>query len=307
MKQNGTGGDLPLSHAPAIEITRDFCRSLLPPLPRNIHKGDRGGCLVAGGCSHYRGAPLLSLRGFLRSGGGIALLLADEEVCAAAASFLPEAIFLSGLLNGADSAIERQIEEWEPRAGCLIAGPGMGRSKRAGEVFTLLWHLWKKELIVDGDGLYWLRKLRGTFSRRGRVLLTPHEGEAGMLLDLPSGEITSRRRKAARTLAEEWGVVLLKGPDTLVDDGIRTASTSGGTPLLAVPGSGDVLAGAIGAFAARGLPLFESACLGAWVHASAGSTLSDRFGLDGTLAREIADALPEILKDLRMDDEKKKG
>ena len=299
MNQSSSGGDSVLSDAPVIEITRNFCSSFLPPLSMDIHKGNRGGCMVAGGCNHYRGAPLLSLRGFLRAGGGIAVLLADEEVCAAAASFIPEAIFLSGLLQATDSAIEKQISEWEPRTGCLIAGPGMGRSERAGEVFSLLWNLWKNNLIVDGDGLYWLKKLSGTLARRERVLITPHEGEAGMLLDAPSEEIASHRLKAARTLADQWGVVLLKGPDTLVDDGKRTASISEGTPLLAVPGSGDVLAGAIGAFAARGIPLFESACLGAWIHASAGKNLSDCFGLDGTLAREIADALPAVLKDLR--------
>lgn len=301
MNQSSSGGDSFLADAPGIEITRGYCSSILPQLSRHIHKGDRGGCLVAGGCNHYRGAPLLSLRGFLRAGGGVAVLLADEEVCAAAASFIPEAIFLSGLLQATDNAIERHISEWEPRTGCLIAGPGLGRSERAGEVFTLLWHLWKKNLIVDGDGLYWLKKMSGTFSRRERVLLTPHEGEAGMLLGVPSDEIASHRMKVARTLAEQWGVVLLKGPDTLIDDGKRTASTSEGTPLLSVPGSGDVLAGAIGAFAARGMPLFESACLGAWIHASAGRNLTERFGLDGTLAGEIADAFPAVLKDLRLD------
>lgn len=300
MKQGCSGADSTLSYAPVIEITRNFCSSLLPPLPRDIHKGDRGGCLVAGGCNHYRGAPLLSLLGFLRAGGGIAVLLADEEICAAAASFIPEAIFLSGLLHATDSTIESQISEWEPRADCLIVGPGMGRSERAGEVFALLWNLWKKDLIVDGDGLYWLKELSGAISRRERVLLTPHEGEAGMLLDIPSKEVALHRLKAVRKLAEQWGVVLLKGPDTLVDDGKRTASTSLGTPLLAVPGSGDVLAGAIGAFTARGIPLFESACLGAWIHASAGRDLTDDFGQDGTLAREIADALPGILRDLRL-------
>ncbi|NLB84280.1 MAG: NAD(P)H-hydrate dehydratase [Synergistaceae bacterium] len=302
MKQSISGVDSPLTYPHVIEITRSFCSSLLPPLSRNIHKGDRGGCLVIGGCHHYRGAPLLSLRGFLRAGGGIAVLLADEEICTAASSFIPEAIFLSGLLCATDSAIKSHISEWEPRTGCLIVGPGMGRSERAGEVFALLWHLWKKDLIVDGDGLYWLKKNeRSFFPRRERVLLTPHEGEAGMLLGVPSEEIASHRLKAARTIAEQWGVVLLKGADTLVDDGKRTASTSEGTPLLAVPGSGDVLAGAIGAFAARGMPLYESACLGAWIHASAGRTLTEHFGQDGTLAREIADALPAVLKDLRLD------
>ncbi len=299
MKSFDFGREPSLPGSRRAKITGEFCASLLTPLVRNIHKGDRGGCLAAGGCDRYRGAPVLSLRGFLRAGGGIAVLLADEAVCAAAASFLPEAVFLSGLLEATDSAIERQIFEWEPRIGCLIAGPGIGRSERAGEVFSLLWGLWKKSLIVDGDGLYWLKKNSPFLPRREGVLLTPHEGEAAFLLDEGSGEIALDREKAARSLAEQWGVVLLKGAETLVDDGGRSAVISEGTPLLAVPGSGDVLAGAIGAFAARGMPLFESACLGGWIHASAGKNLTARFGLDGTLAREIADALPGVLENLR--------
>ena len=288
-----------IPEVPRNGITKEFCSSLLSPLARDAHKGDRGGCLVAGGCGRYRGAPLLSLRGFLRAGGGIAVLMADEEVCSAGASFLPEAIFLSGLLEGRDDAIEQQLSEWEPRIGCLIAGPGMGRSERAGEVFALLWRLWKKKMIIDGDGLYWLKRREPSLLKRKDVLLTPHEGEAAFLLDSSSGEVASHRMKAARSLSLQWGNVLLKGADTLVDDGCRSAVISEGTPLLAVPGSGDVLAGAIGAFAARGMPLYESACAGGWIHAAAGKLLTEQRGTDGTLAGEIADTFPVVLKNLR--------
>ena len=293
-EREGTAG-------PMKKIAEGFCFSLPPELSGNAHKGDRGGCLVAGGCGRYRGAPLLSLRGFLRAGGGIAVLMADEEVCSAGASFLPEAIFLSGLLEGRDDAIEQQLSEWEGRIGCLIAGPGMGRSERAGEVFTLLWRLWKKKIIIDGDGLYWLKKKEHSLVKREDVLLTPHEGEAAFLLDTSPREIALNREEAARAIAAQWGVVLLKGPETLVDDGSRTSVLSQGTPLLAVPGSGDVLAGAIGAFAARGMTLYESACTGGWVHAASGNLLTEQRGLDGTLAREIADTIPVVLRFLRMD------
>ena len=97
-------------------------------------------------------------------------------------------------------------------------------------------------------------------------------------------------------IASRYGTVLLKGRRTLIDDGSITKAVEEGNQALAVPGSGDVLSGAIAAFSASGLSLFDSACLGACVHGRAGKMVFENYGVDGGLASAVADAIPMVLK-----------
>ncbi len=274
--------------------------SLVPRRPADIHKGDRGGVLIVGGCSMYRGAPLLAARGALRSGCGLAVVFSDECVCSAVASTLPEVIVHSGLSSSSREDIVGILNMWNPRMNCLVLGPGIGRSPEAGNVVRTVLEHWKKPLILDGDGLFWLAEHEENFERRKTLLLTPHEGEAERLLRAPLDSVRRAREESVRTIASRYGIALLKGPRTLIDDGMRCECVAEGNQALSIPGSGDVLSGAIAAFAAAGTPLFESACLGAFVHGRAGKGISQKKGIDGILASEVADALPSILRKMRV-------
>lgn len=278
---------------------RDAARRALPHFAVDVNKRSRGGMAVVGGSPSYRGAPVLTLRGFLRSGGGLAFLLSDEATCASCSVILPEAILLPGLQSAPDGVLEANLEEWGAKVDVLVLGPGLGRSPRAGEVVSTVWSRWRKKLIVDGDGLYWLGALEGDLPRREDVLLTPHEGEAAWLLQLPVEDLRRKRLESLRRLADRWGVTLLKGRETFVDDGHHIRLVAEGERALAIPGSGDVLSGVIAAFAAAGRSLFLSACLGAYIHGCAGAMVSRDRGQDGLLATELCDALPAVLRGLR--------
>ncbi len=103
--------------------------------------------------------------------------------------------------------------------------------------------------------------------------------------------ITTHRLDTVARLAKTYGTALLKGPHTLIAKGRETRVILEGGPALSVPGSGDVLSGAIGAYLARGLSRLDAATLGALVHALAG----ERVGrVDGLLAGEIADGISTV-------------
>ncbi|MDD4613182.1 MAG: NAD(P)H-hydrate dehydratase, partial [Synergistaceae bacterium] len=131
------------------------------------------------------------------------------------------------------------------------------------------------------------------------MLLTPHEGEAARLLGLEPDEVKSERSASVRKLAEKWGTVLLKGRETLVDDGRRTFLVAEGNRSLAVPGSGDVLAGISAFFISSGISIHPAASLAAFIHGRAGNRISTEKGLDGVLASEIADVVPQVLREMR--------
>ncbi len=274
--------------------------ALLPVRTDTMHKGDRGGVLIVGGSEIYRGAPILAARGALRSGCGLAVIFSDESVCAAAAASLPESVFLNGLFHRPQEKVTELLNAWESRIDCMVLGPGLGRSDEAGLVFQMMIEAWRKPLIIDGDGLYWLAMSKDSTIRRDGILLTPHEGETAHLLGVPRDSVSQAREDSARMIASIYGTVLLKGRRTLIDDGSITKAVEEGNQALAVPGSGDVLSGAIAAFSASGLSLFDSACLGSCVHGRAGKMVFDKYGVDGGLASEVADAIPMVLKRMRM-------
>jgi NAD(P)H-hydrate epimerase len=132
----------------------------------------------------------------------------------------------------------------------------------------------------------------------GRLVLTPHAGELARLLGYAKGAeaVEHDRFAAAREAAQKTrAVVLLKGPYTVVcdPDGCLVVSGSG-VPALATAGSGDVLAGLIGALACHLSP-FDAAWCGAFLHGVSGAAWQKEHGDRGLFAGEIADGLPGVL------------
>lgn len=122
------------------------------------------------------------------------------------------------------------------------------------------------------------------------------------MLGVDARAVQADRWGAAAALLQRSPTVLLKGRRTLIAEAGRpiVVNPTGG-PVLATGGSGDVLAGVIGALLARGLPARDAARLGAWVHGDAGDRLARRRG-EGWGASDIAAAVPEAIAGLTADE-----
>ena len=132
--------------------------------------------------------------------------------------------------------------------------------------------------------------------RTGDTILTPHPLEFSRMTGLSVREIQSDRLSRASAFAEEYGVdLLLKGADTVIasPDG-RVCVNAHACSGLSKGGSGDVLTGIIGAFAAQGIEPFKAACAGAYCHWKAADILTRRMPAESILPTDIIGALPEV-------------
>lgn len=268
---------------------------LIKPIPRDIHKGVRGGVLICGGSWNYRGAPILAALGALRAGAGLVVLAVPDFMAGAASIIVPEAIFvpLSTMNNVVEKiSVECCVAQWAAKCDSAVFGPGTGRDKSLGPITEWFWNNWRKPLLLDADALHFFSLLDEKLPQRDDVVITPHSGEAAVILGLSAEEINSDRTVYAQRLTQKAGVAVLKGMDTVVAKSDELRIIKEGSPSLAVPGSGDVLSGAIGALLASGISPYNAATAGTLIHAVAGMNIEGKKGLRGVLARDIADEIP---------------
>ena len=273
---------------------------LWPWRPPDAHKGTSGHLLLVAGSAPMAGASVLACRGALAAGAGLVTLVSPRGAWSRLGSLPPEVMVIPG----------GQGDDWDgtlpelARFDALVVGPGLGRTTRHGAARAALAHLhatWSGPMVLDADGL---QRFPGPAA--GPRVLTPHEGEAARWLERTRDEVAADRMAAARALAAEGAVALLKGPYTLVaQQGAPVAIIGDPCPVLASGGTGDVLAGVVGAllarFAARGTPQArDAALLGAWVHGDAARRLAQR-RREGWTASDVAAAIPEAVEALRTD------
>ena len=268
----------------------------LPRPAADTHKYRRGHVAVFSGGPSSTGAARLSAAGSARAGAGAVTLLSPGE-----ALMVNAAQLTSTMLRRADDAgdLRAFIADRKPSAFVLGPGFGVGEKLRQAALAILETAGAEASLVLDADAFTSFADAPASlFAAAGSsgapaLMLTPHEGEFGRLFPDLAGDLSKvdRARKAA---ARSHGVVILKGPDTVIaaPDG-RAAINANGSPFLATAGSGDVLAGICAGLLAQGMPAWEAACAAVWVHAETGR----RFG-PGLIAEDLPGLLPAVLREL---------
>lgn len=277
-------------------LNHELVLSLLPDRNPWGHKGNFGKLLLLCGSRGYTGAAFFAAMGALRSGAGLVFLGVPESIYGIEAVKLNEPVIFplpdAGGRLSADAVPE--ILTRLPQMDAVLVGPGLGQSEGTLAVVRAVLEKAECPVVVDADGINVLSAHRDLL--RGRKLptiLTPHDGEFARL----GGIIGEDRMAAAAALAEDLGcVVLLKGHETCVTDGVDGYINPTGNPGMAVGGSGDVLAGVITALLGAGLPPLEAAACGAWLHGAAGDRCAAELGQYGMLPTDMLSALPRLMK-----------
>lgn len=279
--------DVSVPLSPLSVIGTDEFPRVLRPRVKNSHKGDYGSVAVIGGTDGMIGASILAARAALISGAGRVTLECRAEHAPHVDMVYPEIMFATKPVN---------LEDFD----AIVLGCGLGTSAEAkARVIEAL--NCQKPLILDADALNIIAadiKLQDmVLARRAPTVLTPHPGEAARLLRRDTAGVTADRVAACRELAVQTGaIVVLKGAGTVISmRSSRTWINSTGSPMLATGGSGDVLAGMIGAMFAQGYDMVESVLAAVYFHGLSAEGLEAGF-----TAGEIAPNAMALVHDARV-------
>jgi ADP-dependent NAD(P)H-hydrate dehydratase len=275
----------------------------VPALPRrgaDSNKGNFGKVLVIAGSRGMSGAAVLCGSAALRGGAGIVRVAVPRDIWPIVAAGNPcyMTVPLPQDSDGRlDAAAEPELLTLARSHDVVALGPGLGHSSDMTALLSaLLAHL-QTPVVLDADGLNAFVQHTASLRRSAPLILTPHPGEFGRLLNIDTATVQAHRRELATGFAAENRLVLLlKGHGTIVTDGQHVYQNTTGNPGMATAGSGDVLTGLVAALLAQGLPAFAAAQLGAYVHGLAGDLAREALGEVGLIATDLVTYLPTALQ-----------
>lgn len=308
----------------------DLAKSIVPRREVGTHKWDVGGVVVIAGSPNYTGAAQLCARAAGRAGAGIVYLAAPRVVISTIASAIPEVAHIQLPSTDSATGVRNALETLKQPLGksrAVVVGPGLGDEEGVDQLLTALFRmkgnrqanatgigfahstrsspssepdtipLLENEdatVVIDADGLNWLAKQDEWWKHLPpqRCILTPHPGEMSRLLDKDSDAIIADSLTTVEEAAKLWNqTVVLKYGYSAASNGEQTIVAEEAPVSLATAGSGDVLAGTIGAFAAQGLKPIDAAALALHVGPRAARRGEQRYGAFGLLATDLPDAI----------------
>lgn len=279
-----------------MKITRKFFKQNFPKIAKNSYKNINGKILIIAGSKTMQGAAVLNVLGAYRCGAGMVALASIPEVIKATVCTVPQALVLP-LERQPLTQIKKYIKSFEPDV--LVIGCGL--SELAKETINILKSA-KVPAVIDASSLTFLASAGEKLPKNIPYILTPHIGEMKRLLKRKA----INTETAAKELAQKTGAVcLLKGPVTQVSDGVKTYESHTGNEGLAKAGSGDILAGIIGALYARLLKNYDgkiaalyAAAMGAYLDGYAADLAAKETGKTALLATDVTNKIPAAIKEL---------
>ena len=280
---------------------------LIEPRAEDSHKGDFGRLTIVAGSRGKSGAAYLAAVGALRSGAGLVTVATPAGCQAVLASMTPE-VMTEALSESHEGAVAPAAVDavLALRHDVITCGPGLGRGPGVAAFVRGLLDRSTIPLVLDADALTVLAGDLSTLEGREErpVIVTPHPGEMARLVGLTVEQVQRDRIQVAADFAAARSLyVVLKGHRTIIatPDGHIYINPTGNAGM-ATGGTGDVLAGMIGAWLAQLLDA-EAACqLAVFLHGAAGDLAEDRHGSVAMIATDLVMCLGPALKELAADD-----
>ncbi len=305
--EDGFLNDFPRFKYVDIPEKKEITKKLLPPRNPAGNKGSFGKVLIVAGSRKISGACIMAAESCIRSGAGMVRIFTEEANLSAIQTLLPEAMTdiyrEDGLDPGNESDFKKNKEtllkaiDW---ADAIVCGPGLGTGNSGKQIMQMILLNSKLPLVLDADALNIIsedQKIRGlTRDYQGDIIMTPHLAEFARLLGKDIHECRALIMDETIRLAKEFHAsIICKDARSVISDGKRNFINISGNDGMATAGSGDVLAGLLGALVVSGYSdVIEAAVIGAYLHGTAGDMAAIKNGRQGMTARDISGSLRDI-------------
>lgn len=272
--------------------------SVYYPRPaKKSHKGDNGIVLIIGG-GPYIGAPALCGLAALRTGVDLVYIATPKRSWESVAAFSPNFIVKdlhNDMLTKNDIP---SIEELLSKCTAVVLGPGLGTAKETEEtIIPLVRRIIekKKSLVLDADAIKPVGE-NLPLIKNSTTVVTPHVGEFKKLTGITLSQDVDTRINAVKDWAEKIGItIFLKGYIDVLSDGTNVKQNKVHNEAMTVGGTGDVLAGIIGALLSKGVKPFNAVRIAAFLNGEAGNEAFQKKSY-GLIATDIVDEIPTVLK-----------
>jgi len=290
--------------------------SVYYPRPKKeSHKGENGNILVVGGGA-YIGAPALAALAALRTGADLTYIATPKRAGKAITSFSPLLIkpkrLAKTLAKQAPNLIVKElthehmlmtedidiIDEFIPKADTIVIGPGLGSeepTKHAIKQIITECTKQKKSMVIDADAIQVVGQ-NPKIIQDSSTVITPHAEEFKELTGVKLSNKLKERKKHVEQWAKKLGVtIILKGATDVISNGEETKLNDIHNQAMTVGGTGDLLAGIIGALLSKRVEPFNAARMGTFINGDAGNAAFHKRSY-GLIATDIIDEIPYVLK-----------
>ncbi|WP_148883800.1 NAD(P)H-hydrate dehydratase [Thermococcus aciditolerans] len=256
------------------------------------HKGQNGKLLVIGGSGDYYGAPYLASKAASYLVDLVYLAMPSEPAMRISD---PDLILRPiGGRNFSPGHVHELLSIAE-KADAVVIGPGIGLTEETKEFVREFVKRCEKPMVIDADGLKAVAEDLSVLNGKTFVL-TPHAGEFGVLFGVKPESLFIEKAEVVREKAGEvGGVILLKGAYDVISDGKTWKYNRTGNRGMTTGGTGDVLAGLVGALLALGNEPLRAASAGAFLNGLAGDMVKEELGENFT-ALEVAKKVPHAVR-----------
>lgn len=271
-------------------------KNLLPNRAKDSHKGNFGKVLICAGSPGMGGAGILASEASLFCGSGLVTLVTDTSNVSSSLLRNPE-VMITGVDMVEGVNIDLKIKDHN----VILYGPGIANTAFAKTILDkILKSANNSKIILDAGALHIAASSKSLIKKSNKtILMTPHPGEAAILLNISIEEVQRDRLSAAKQIADTYGasIVILKGMGTVVFDSKNNKSfvSSCGGPELATGGTGDVLAGVLTALLAQSLDIRNASLTAVAVHSEAGLKFKEEIGEIGLNASSLIPIIRQLL------------
>lgn len=277
------------------EITKKILREVYPPRKPEVHKYDFGHLLIIGGSKIYSGSPALAGLAAYRSGVDLVTIAAPQRAADIIAGFAPDLITYPLKGDWLNQKHLPELFDLTENKTALVIGGGLSRQPETLETVKEYLKNLSLSCVIDADAIYALAQEKEIMADKN-FIITPHLYEFFVLsgLKIAKEKLAQRIQIVKETAAQLRTTILLKANIDIISDGQRIALNKTGSPLMTVGGTGDTLAGVLGALLARGVDIFKAGCAAAYINGLAGELAGKKLG-ESLMATDLINEISNIL------------